>query len=451
MVTTARLAAPEPATAASAEAAGSSGDAEAPAVPAVMGAGLGRKEAKRKCKKEEQDSSKPTVEPEPEAAAEITADHAVTSAAEPVDAAAFASELAAGSSSSSGGNGGGCWDGGGVNSAAGVDTPSAIAPPCAAPLPPTVPLLPPAVPDAVVQALERIEAALAAEQSRARVIDVRIERIEGQVSAVHGTLGRTMALLQQMSERMPSAAPERSALALGAAYGAAEPHAITPRPQLSGWASPSAAIDEVMFAAEATIAPARAAAAAAATTTTPPLTLDSVDDSGTLTEAQRQKIEESRRQALARRQGVRYPPAGGTAGSAPLPAGMQPPPLTVGAGPATTAQAAGPFAVAAAATAATAGTSYNAPLPGTSAALLPVPRVPPAPAPPPLTPAQHVELATARATAHATAHKIAAERRKAAELLGLETVATNTAQDIQGQKAFKRPRPYSHPYSGMAA
>jgi len=124
---------------------------------------------------------------------------------------------------------------------------------------------------------------------------------------------------------------------------------------------------------------------------------------------------------------------------------MQPPPFTVGAGPATTAQAAGSFAVAAAATA---GTSYNAPLPGTSAApLLPVPRVPPAPAPPPLTPAQHVELATARATAHATAHKIAAERRKAAELLGLETVATNTAQDIQGQKAFKRPRPYS----GMAA
>jgi hypothetical protein len=126
---------------------------------------------------------------------------------------------------------------------------------------------------------------------------------------------------------------------------------------------------------------------------------------------------------------------------------MQLPLLTVGAGPATTAQAAGPFAVAAAATAATAGTSYNAPLPGTSAALLPVPRVPPAPAPPPLTPAQHVELATARATAHATAHKIAAERRKAAELLGLETVATTTAQDIQGQKAFKRPRPYS----GMAA
>jgi hypothetical protein len=409
-----------------------------------MGAGLGRKEAKRKCKKEEQDSSKPTVEPEPEAAAEITADHAVTSAAEPVDAAAFASELAAGSS---GGNGGGCWDG--VNSAAGVDTPSAIAPPCAAPLPPTVPPLPPAVPDAVVQALERIEAALAAEQSRARVIDVQIERIEGQVSAVHGTLLQQMALLQQMSERMlPSAAPERSALALGAAYGAAEPHAITPRPQLSGWASPLAAIDEVMFAAEATIAPARAAAAAAATTTTPPLTTDSVDDSGTLTEAQRQKIEESRRQALARRQGVRYPPAGGTAGSAPLPAGMQPPPFTVGAGPATTAQAAGHFAVAAAATAATAGTSYNAPLPGTSAApLLPVPRGPPAPAPPPLTPAQHVELATARATAHATAHKIAAERRKAAELLGLETVATNTAQDIQGQKAFKRPRPYS----GMAA
>ena len=443
MVTTARLAA-EPATAASAEAAGSSGDAEAPAVPAAMGAGLGRKEAKRKCKKEEQDSSKPTVEPEPEAAAEITADHAVTSAAEPVDAAAFASELAAGSS---GGNGGGCWDG--VNSAAGVDTPSAIAPPCAAPLPPTVPPLPPAVPDAVVQALERIEAALAAEQSRARVIDVQIERIEGQVSAVHGTLLQQMALLQQMSERMlPSAAPERSALALGAAYGAAEPHAITPRPQLSGWASPLAAIDEVMFAAEATIAPARAAAAAAATTTTPPLTTDSVDDSGTLTEAQRQKIEESRRQALARRQGVRYPPAGGTAGSAPLPAGMQPPPFTVGAGPATTAQAAGHFAVAAAATAATAGTSYNAPLPGTSAApLLPVPRGPPAPAPPPLTPAQHVELATARATAHATAHKIAAERRKAAELLGLETVATNTAQDIQGQKAFKRPRPYS----GMAA
>jgi hypothetical protein len=54
MVTTARLAASEPATAASAEAAGSSGDAEAPAVPAATGAGLGRKEAKRKCKKEEQ-------------------------------------------------------------------------------------------------------------------------------------------------------------------------------------------------------------------------------------------------------------------------------------------------------------------------------------------------------------------------------------------------------------
>ena len=445
MVTTA-------ATTASAESAGNSAVAEAPAVPAAMGAGLGRKDAKRKCKKEE-DSSKSTVEPEPEAAAEITADHAVRSAAEPVDAAACASELAAGSSSSSGGHGGG-WDG--VNSAAGrVDTPSAIAPPCAAPLPPTVPPLPHAVPDAVVitvvKALERIEAALAAEQSRARVIDVQIQRLEGQVSAVHGTLGRTMALLQQMSERMlPSAAPERSALALGAAYGAAEPHAITPRPQLSGWASPLAAIDEVMFAAEATIAPARAPAAAAATTTTPPLTADSVDDSGTLTEAQRQKIEESRRQALARRQGVRYPPAGGTAGSAPLAAGMQPPPLTVGAGPATTAQAAGPFAVAAAATA---GTSYNAPLPGTlsAAPLLPVPRGPPAPAPPPLTPAQHVELATARATAHATAHQIAAERRKAAELLGLETVATNPAQDIQGQKAFKRPRPYSHPYSGMAA
>ena len=424
--------------------AGNSAVAEAPAVPAAMGAGLGRKDAKRKCKKEE-DSSKSTVEPEPEAAAEITADHAVRSAAEPVDAAACASELAAGSSSSSGGHGGG-WDGGGVNSAAGrVDTPSAIAPPCAAPLPPTVPPLPHAVPDAVVitvvKALERIEAALAAEQSRARVIDVQIQRLEGQVSAVHGTLGRTMALLQQMSERMlPSAAPERSALALGAA----EPHAITPRPQQLAcqlaWASPSAAIDEVMFAAEATIAPPPPPPPPAATTTMTPLTADSVDH--TLTEAQRQKIDESRRQALARRQGVRYPPAGGTAGNAPLPAGMQPQPLTVGAGPATTAEAAGPFAVAAAATAATAGTSY-APLPGTSAALLTAPRVPPAPAPPPLTPAQHVELATA----YATGQKVAAERRKAAELLGLETVGTNTSQQINGQKAFKRPRPYS----GMAA
>ena len=433
MVTTA-------ATTASAESAGNSAVAEAPAVPAAMGAGLGRKDAKRKCKKEE-DSSKSTVEPEPEAAAEITADHAVRSAAEPVDAAACASELAAGSSSSSGGHGGG-WDGGGVNSAAGrVDTPSAIAPPCAAPLPPTVPPLPHAVPDAVVitvvKALERIEAALAAEQSRARVIDVQIQRLEGQVSAVHGTLGRTMALLQQMSERMlPSAAPERSALALGAA----EPHAITPRPQQLAcqlaWASPSAAIDEVMLAAEATIAPPPPPPPPAATTTMTPLTADSVDH--TLTEAQRQKIDESRRQALARRQGVRYPPAGGTAGNAPLPAGMQPQPLTVGAGPATTAEAAGPFAVAAAATAATAATSY-APLPGTSAALLTAPRVPPAPAPPPLTPAQHVELATA----YATGQKVAAERRKAAELLGLETVGTNTSQQINGQKAFKRPRPYS--------
>lgn len=433
MVTTA-------ATTASAESAGNSAVAEAPAVPAAMGAGLGRKDAKRKCKKEE-DSSKSTVEPEPEAAAEITADHAVRSAAEPVDAAACASELAAGSSSSSGGHGGG-WDGGGVNSAAGrVDTPSAIAPPCAAPLPPTVPPLPHAVPDAVVitvvKALERIEAALAAEQSRARVIDVQIQRLEGQVSAVHGTLGRTMALLQQMSERMlPSAAPERSALALGAA----EPHAITPRPQQLAcqlaWASPSAAIDEVMFAAEATIAPPPPPPPPAATTTMTPLTADSVDH--TLTEAQRQKIDESRRQALARRQGVRYPPAGGTAGNAPLPAGMQPQPLTVGAGPATTAEAAGPFAVAAAATAATAGTSY-APLPGTSAALLTAPCVPPAPAPPPLTPAQHIELATA----YATGQKVAAERRKAAELLGLETVGTNTSQQINGQKAFKRPRPYS--------
>ena len=442
MVTTA-------ATTASAESAGNSAVAEAPAVPAAMGAGLGRKDAKRKCKKEE-DSSKSTVEPEPEAAAEITADHAVRSAAEPVDAAACASELAAGSSSSSGGHGGG-WDGGGVNSAAGrVDTPSAIAPPCAAPLPPTVPPLPHAVPplphavpDAVVitvvKALERIEAALAAEQSRARVIDVQIQRLEGQVSAVHGTLGRTMALLQQMSERMlPSAAPERSALALGAA----EPHAITPRPQQLAcqlaWASPSAAIDEVMFAAEATIAPPPPPPPAAATTTMTPLTADSVDHSGTLTDAQRQKIDESRRQALARRQGVRYPPAGGTARNAPLPAGMQPQPLTVGAGPATTAEAAGPFAVAAAATAATAGTSY-APLPGTSAALLTAPCVPPAPAPPPLTPAQHIELATA----YATGQKVAAERRKAAELLGLETVGTNTSQQINGQKAFKRPRPYS--------
>ena len=433
MVTTA-------ATTASAESAGNSAVAEAPAVPAAMGAGLGRKDAKRKCKKEE-DSSKSTVEPEPEAAAEITADHAVRSAAEPVDAAACASELAAGSSSSSGGHGGG-WDGGGVNSAAGrVDTPSAIAPPCAAPLPPTVPPLPHAVPDAVVitvvKALERIEAALAAEQSRARVIDVQIQRLEGQVSAVHGTLGRTMALLQQMSERMlPSAAPERSALALGAA----EPHAITPRPQQLAcqlaWASPSAAIDEVMLAAEATIAPPPPPPPPAATTTMTPLTADSVDH--TLTEAQRQKIDESRRQALARRQGVRYPPAGGTAGNAPLPAGMQPQPLTVGAGPATTAEAAGPFAVAAAATAATAGTSY-APLPGTSAALLTAPCVPPAPAPPPLTPAQHIELATA----YATGQKVAAERRKAAELLGLETVGTNTSQQINGQKAFKRPRPYS--------
>ena len=433
MVTTA-------ATTASAESAGNSAVAEAPAVPAAMGAGLGRKDAKRKCKKEE-DSSKSTVEPEPEAAAEITADHAVRSAAEPVDAAACASELAAGSSSSSGGHGGG-WDG--VNSAAGrVDTPSAIAPPCAAPLPPTVPPLPHAVPDAVVitvvKALERIEAALAAEQSRARVIDVQIQRLEGQVSAVHGTLGRTMALLQQMSERMlPSAAPERSALALGAA----EPHAITPRPQQLAcqlaWASPSAAIDEVMLAAEATIAPPPPPPPPAATTTMTPLTADSVDHSGTLTDAQRQKIDESRRQALARRQGVRYPPAGGTARNAPLPAGMQPQPLTVGAGPATTAEAAGPFAVAAAATAATAATSY-APLPGTSAALLTAPRVPPAPAPPPLTPAQHIELATA----YATGQKVAAERRKAAELLGLETVGTNTSQQINGQKAFKRPRPYS--------
>ena len=433
MVTTA-------ATTATAESAGNSAVAEAPAVPAAMGAGLGRKDAKRKCKKEE-DSSKSTVEPEPEAAAEITADHAVRSAAEPVDAAACASELAAGSSSSSGGHGGG-WDG--VNSAAGrVDTPSAIASPCAAPLPPTVPPLPHAVPDAVVitvvKALERIEAALAAEQSRARVIDVQIQRLEGQVSAVHGTLGRTMALLQQMSERMlPSAAPERSALALGAA----EPHAITPRPQQLAcqlaWASPSAAIDEVMFAAEATIAPPPPPPPPAATTTMTPLTADSVDHSGTLTEAQRQKIDESRRQALARRQGVRYPPAGGTARNAPLPAGMQPQPLTVGAGPATTAEAAGPFAVAAAATAATAGTSY-APLPGTSAALLTAPCVPPAPAPPPLTPAQHIELATA----YATGQKVAAERRKAAELLGLETVGTNTSQQINGQKAFKRPRPYS--------
>ena len=312
-------------------------------------------------------------------------------------------------------------------------------------LPPTVPPLPHAVPDAVVitvvKALERIEAALAAEQSRARVIDVQIQRLEGQVSAVHGTLGRTMALLQQMSERMlPSAAltaaPERSALALGAA----EPHAITPRPQQLAcqlaWASPSAAIDEVMFAAEATIAPPPPPPPPAATTTMTPLTADSVDHSGTLTDAQRQKIDESRRQALARRQGVRYPPAGGTARNAPLQ--PQPQPLTVGAGPATTAEAAGPFAVAAAATAATAGTSY-APLPGTSAALLTAPCVPPAPAPPPLTPAQHIELATA----YATGQKVAAERRKAAELLGLETVGTNTSQQINGQKAFKRPRPYS--------